>query len=225
MSNHIINHLEINADNNKVQEIMNFLKGEPNEDGSVNYIDFNKIIPMPKKLMINSSTLGELGVKYIQAMQRMPNYTPKDLETIKRFESFSDVNRQQAMQLGVKYLSNIMLFGYPTWYEWANAIWGTKWNAYNQDFDEPNILWFDTAWSGVPQLIGKLSEKYPDVEFLYTYADEYFGTHTGKGSIKNGKINMTFPFDGSREAYEITFIVKPGLENSFKLTPEGYEWK
>ena len=34
--------------------------------------------------------------------------------------------------------------------EWSIANWGTKWNAFNQNFEEPNVLWFDTAWEGVP---------------------------------------------------------------------------
>ena len=39
---------------------------------------------------------------------------------------------------------------------------GTKWNAFNQNFEEPNVLWFDTAWEGVPLLIQTLSEIFPD---------------------------------------------------------------
>lgn len=224
MPNYVTNRLEINAENDKVQEIMNFCVGKPMKDGTPNYIDFNKIIPMPKELMIEASTSGERGLQYIQAMQRKPDNTPEDLKTIKWIESLSEENRKKVIELGEKYLNNQRLYGYPNWYEWATATWGTKWNAGNQDFDSPNILWFDTAWSGVPKLIGKLSERFPDVEFLYAYADESWGSNTGKGIIKNGEINMITPKNASCEAYEITFEVKPGLEKYYKLTPEGYKW-
>lgn len=97
-------------------------------------------------------------------------------------------------------------YGYPTWYEWSIATWGTKWNAYHQNFEEPNILWFDTAWNGVPQLIQKLSAIFPDVEFHYAYADEDLGFNTGRGTARNGEINMTIPEGGSNEAFEIMFL-------------------
>lgn len=96
--------------------------------------------------------------------------------------------------------------------------------TYHQDFEEPNILWFDTAWSDVPQLIQKLSEKFPDVEFHYAYADEDLGFDTGKGTIRNGEINMTIPEGGSNEAFEIMFFVKLGMDEYFELTDEGYKW-
>lgn len=224
MPNHITNRLEINADNDRVQEVMNFIKGKPNEEGTSNYIDFNKIIPMPKELMIEASTAGEYGLQYILAMQRKPDNTPDDLEAIKWIESQPEERRKQVLQLGEMYLSNQKQYGYPTWYEWSNNTWGTKWNAYEQRFEEPNVLWFDTAWNGVPQLIGKLSEIFPNIEFQYAYADEDLGSNTGKGSIKNGEILMTFPDDGSKEAYEIMFEIRPEMEDSFELTDDGYQW-
>ena len=105
------------------------------------------------------------------------------------------------------------------------ATWGTKWNAFNQNFEEPNVLWFDTAWEGVPLLIQTLSEIFPDVEFQYAYADEDLGSNVGKGTIRNGETDMTFPDNGSNEAFEIVFFVKPGLEEYLELTDEGYRWK
>lgn len=224
MPNHITNRLEILADDDKIQEVMNFIKGEPDENEIPNYIDFNKIIPMPKELMIEASTSGEYGLQYILAMQRKPNNTPADLKAIEWIESLPEERQKQALQLGEMYLSNQKHYGYPTWYEWANNIWGTKWNAYNQKFEEPNVLWFDTAWSGVPQLIGKLSKIFPDIEFQYAYADEDLGSNTGKGNIKNGEIMMTFPEDGSNEAYKIVFETRPEIEDSFELTSNGYQW-
>jgi len=49
--------------------------------------------------------------------------------------------------------------------------------------------------------------------------------NVGKGIIRNGETDMTFPDNGSNEAFEIVFFVKPGLEEYLELTDEGYRWK
>lgn len=100
MPNNVTNRLEINADNEKLQEIMNFLKGEPDEVGTPCYIDFNKIIPMPKELKIEASSSGDNGSQYILAMERKPYNTPEDLESIKWIENLPEERRKQAIQLG-----------------------------------------------------------------------------------------------------------------------------
>lgn len=160
MPNHVTNRLEINADRETVQKVMNFLKGKTDDDNTPCYIDFNNIIPMPEELLIEKSSSGDLGMKYLEAMQLKPFYFLLDddaLRTIQWIEGLAEKDRKEALQLGASYLENRKKYGYPTWYEWSTATWGTKWNAYHQDFEEPNILWFDTAWNGVPLLIQKLS--------------------------------------------------------------------
>lgn len=82
MPNHVTNRLEIIADNETVQKVMNFLKGVNEEDGTPCHIDFNKIIPMPKELLIEASSSGKLGMEYLTAMQRKPLYTQDDLATV-----------------------------------------------------------------------------------------------------------------------------------------------
>ena len=147
MPNHVTNRLEINADRETVQSVMNFLKGENYADNTPCYIDFNNIIPMPKELLIEASSSGELGMQYIIAMQRKPNNSQEELRTIQWVENLDEKVRKEVLQLGTAYLNNQEKYGYTTWYEWSIATWGTKWNAYNQEFDEPNVLGFDTAWS------------------------------------------------------------------------------
>lgn len=225
MPNYVTNRLEINADRETVQKVMNFLKGKTDDDNTPCYIDFNNIIPMPEELLIEASSSGEYGMKYLKAMQRKPFNSPDDLKAIQWMEGLTEKDRKEALQLGVLYLENQRKYGYTTWYEWSIATWGTKWNALHQDFEEPNVLWFDTAWDGVPQLIRKLSEIFPDIEFHYAYADEDLGYNVGRGTARNGKIDMTFPEGGSNEAFEIVFFVKPGLDEYFELTDEGYKWR
>ena len=62
------------------------------------------------------------------------------------------------------------------------------------------------------------------MEFHYAYADEDLGFNTGRGTARNGEINMTIPEGRSNEAFEIMFFVKPGMDEYFELTDEGYKW-
>ncbi len=224
MPNHVTNRLEINADGETVKKVMNFLKGETDDNNMPCYIDFNNIIPMPKELLIEKSSSGDLGMQYLVAMQRKPFFFPDDLKAVQWVESLPEESRKEALQFGMLYINNRKKYGYPTWYEWSIATWGTKWNAYHQDFEEPNILWFDTAWNGVPLLIQKLSEIFPDIEFDYAYADENLGFNVGRGIFQNGETDMEIPDGGSNEAFEVMFYVKPGMDEYFELTDEGYKW-
>ena len=88
--------------------------------------------PHAKELLIEASSSGKLGMEYLTAMQRKPLYTQDDLATIQRVEELQEKYRKEVLQLGASYLSNLEKYGYPTWYEWSIATWGTKWNAYDQ---------------------------------------------------------------------------------------------
>ena len=115
MPNYVTNRLEINADRETVQNVMDFLKGETDEDSTPCYIDFNNIIPMPKDLLIEASTSGEFGMKYLKAMQRKPFNSPDDLKVIQWMEGLTEEGRKEALQLGVLYLENQRKYGYTTW--------------------------------------------------------------------------------------------------------------
>lgn len=114
MPNYVTNRLEINADRETVQNVMDFLKGETDEDSTPCYIDFNNIIPMPKDLLIEASTSGEFGMKYLKAMQRKPFNSPDDLKVIQWMEGLTEEGRKEALQLGVLYLENQRKYGYTT---------------------------------------------------------------------------------------------------------------
>ena len=116
MPNHVTNRLEINADRETVQKVMNFLKGKTDDDNTPCYIDFNNIIPMPEELLIEKSSSGDLGMKYLEAMQLKPFYFLLDddaLRTIQWIEGLAEKDRKEALQLGASYLENRKKYGYP----------------------------------------------------------------------------------------------------------------
>ena len=107
MPNHMTNRLEINADRETVQKVMNFLKGKTDDDNTPCYIDFNNIIPMPEELLIEKSSSGDLGMKYLEAMQLKPFYFLLDddaLRTIQWIEGLAEKDRKESLQLGASYL-------------------------------------------------------------------------------------------------------------------------
>lgn len=52
--------------------------------------------------------------------------------------------------------------GIPNWYDWQVENWGTKWNAYDQHFEDLGYgilqVRFDTAWTAPHQIIDALRE-------------------------------------------------------------------
>ena len=67
--------------------------------------------------------------------------------------------------------ANVEKFGYPTWYEYAHANWGTKWDAsvydYHTDVDGQLYISFDTAWGPPIVFYDKLGEMGYEVEAFY----------------------------------------------------------
>lgn len=113
--------------------------------------------------------------------------------------------------LGNAYIKNIQQYGYDTWYDWCCAKWGTKWNAYDDNFDkEENVITFDTAWScPIPVLceLAKLCNKY-NVKFDGAWADEDTGCNVGTFDSDEDQLYHNYAADNSNEAYEIYVELK-----------------
>lgn len=60
MPNHVVNHISLNGDPEKIRSMLEAIKSDELGVGSV---DFNKIIPMPKSLDIEESTRTDRGLK------------------------------------------------------------------------------------------------------------------------------------------------------------------
>ena len=111
------------------------------------------------------------------------------------------------------------------WYEWRCNNWGTKWNAFRSS-ESGNIIEFETAWCGVPDLIRKLSIIFPNVEFEYFYADEDIGHNAGHFKFKDFEPFNYFIISGSKESYELAFELW-GCEDDYIWNEKNqeYEWK
>lgn len=229
MPNHITNRIRFAGTKNRVQELVEFVKGIDEESGKVIPFDFNKIIPMPKELMVESGSTGELGmfIKYKIATRGFYKIEEYD-KAKKRFDSLSEKEQERALDLGTKYHDNFIKYGTTNWYEWSLMYWGTKWNAYGFDYFEqyPDEITFQTAWSSPLLLFTKLSTLFPDITIEITYADEDAGSNTGIIYLENGKpLEMNIPDSQSIEGYEIYFDLNPDARDNFRRNGDTYEYK
>lgn len=117
-------------------------------------------------------------------------------------------------------------YGYPSWFEWRCDNWGTKWNAYEIEYKSgSSIIEFDTAWSAPHPVIERLAVLFPDVIIEHRWADEDTGCNCGICKYENGeRIETYIPDDGSVEAFELAFDLRPYLADEYVLVDGEYRW-
>lgn len=195
MPNHITNLISFGDQPEQVAAFHQMLRELRQEDGVYGSIDFNKLIPMPESLDMESGSSTSDGL----AAYRRFMMGDKTAEAFRK-------EHPEAWALGKQAYENIQQYGVPTWYEWCNRNWGTKWNAYScAELDKnADTMEFMTAWSSVPGILEALSRKYPDQAVSYRWADEDIGSNVGEAVFQNGKmVDSNIPIPGSREAYEL----------------------
>lgn len=225
MPNHITNKIEFYGDQENINKVFDLIKGE---DGC---IDFEKIIPMPKELTIESSSNNELAIVcYLSNKLTIP-FEQLDKNYLAYVTNMFDPNWPRTLyeerlpdrkeefdklyELGKTCCENIRKYGYIDWYDWCRDKWGTKWNAYDTYFDEStNIMEFDTAWSCPLPVLDKLAEICYGygVSFTGKWADEDRGSNVGVFESDCDGDEYWFSYEYmencSNEAYDIYVELK-----------------
>lgn len=203
MPNHVINRVTISANGNKqklaecAKQIIRTNKDENGQEQEV--FSFNHIIPMAESLNITEGSETEMGMEYLEASEERQ----KEIRE-KSWYANNKSRFDEMLELGRKALENIKKYGYPTWYKWSIANWGTKWDAYEVGFDVSEDvveITFQTAWSTPEKVIAKLSEQYPELRIEVQYADEDFGSNCGTYTYVNGEVVEEF---GGDEDFALT---------------------
>lgn len=190
------------------------------------HFDFNKLTAMPEELNVTSGSmteerivyfltqrcsvpLCELGERENTLMCKLVRNEYADNwreEVFRRISSemkgASELEKEQAFEAGKQYISNFEKYGAPTWHEWRNREWGTKWNAIGTQILDNNIITFETAWSNPDPVIRKLGELYPNLEIEHWWADEDVGSNTGYRSLFARVEDVSF-FERDADAYAI----------------------
>ena len=188
------------------------------------------IIPMPLPLRdTESSSFIDDAIHYYKAKNNLVEYNRQKMDRLKK----SKKELQEIYKIGEMYVGYEKEFGAKDWYDWSIKNWGTKWNAYYTSVsmlsDTTAEIDFDTAWSGVPDIILKLIEMFPSLKFEYLFADEDMGYNCGEGYSKNGEFYFEMLEPCSVEAMR-TYAICKGYEiEDFYQDSDGHwhnrEWE
>lgn len=208
--------------------------------------DFNKIIPMPESLDIESGSITDEGIIYYvtdrctlplraikEEYRKLADKNVRNIfsngswaeevfaRVLERTHDMPDKEKEELYQRGKIYVSNIENYGYTTWYDWSIDNWGTKWNAYSNEQEDEDTISFETAWSNPEPIMLKLSEMYPEATIEHWWADEDMGNNDGYRVYRGGKIVEGDYHDScSNEAYE-TYIKCWGESQCLYLDEDG----
>ena len=205
MPNYVINKLHLSGEPSRINELLESIKGKEKA------IEFNKILPMPESLNIESGSRTNEGLKaykdFIDVYTMMGTEKrdllniPKEKEEI-FLKNRPDIDRE-TWELGRTAFQNEQQYGAKDWYEWRLKHWDTKWDSCESQLTEDNTVEFKTAWSRVMPVIQRLAENFPDVKFEYCWADEDIGVNVGTAEFENGElVHDEFFEPQSKEAYE-----------------------
>ena len=122
---------------------------------------------------------------------------------------------------GKQYVDNAINFRATTWYDWSIREWGTKWNSYDFENINDESITFNTAWSRPEPVIKKLSEMFPEISIIHSWADEDIGYNVGEIEYCDGEeIAYDVSSPGSREALEMAAGIR-----EIDLAEYGYQLK
>lgn len=219
MPNHVTNIIKLSGDDKRIAQMLDEVKSD---DLGIGTLDFNKVIPMPESLNIQSGSMTDRGLKAYKGFIEV--YTlcgtrnmDKILEIPEEIEAAflkirTDISPEE-FALGKQAFQNEQKYGATDWYHWCVNNWGTKWNSYGYDgYDNSNApeihaLSFNTAWSAPHKVLEALTQKYPDIEFTHEWADEDFGHNCGRAIYFGGdRTELYFP-ETQKEAYEFAASV------------------
>lgn len=235
MPNHITNIIKLEGDRLHIQKLLEAIYIEEYGLGTV---DFNKVIPMPESLDIESGSATKRAMKayddFMSAFKILngadadPNMIPEESE--KAFAEYRDLSPEE-WQLGKTAYWNNVQYGFSDWYDWRRANWGTKWNSYgydeHDDYSNKDRVKFLTAWAAPHPVISKLAKMFPEVEIEHEWADEDIGSNCGRRVYYDGECVEEYYPEIERERFEFAArVLDIDLERDYGLylnaTETGY---
>ena len=184
MPNYVSTQLDVSGPRAQVLAFVEKAKSAATEAKPATSLTFESFIPMPAELRIEESSTGSFGYDLF-VLKKPELLTGRWAEgsgatTLEGLQLWADLEQPQARRLGEAYAHNEELHGHRTWYGWAVANWGTKWDA--SSVSVPDVLesgesasvsyFFDTAWSPCEPVIEAMSEQFPELAFRATFYEE-----------------------------------------------------
>jgi hypothetical protein len=213
MPNWCINSLKVTG---SLEDLTRFKEAIRSEEEQ---FDFNRIIPMPEDLNIEAGSDVGYQVLYGDGdPNRFLTYEwvkQKNIQTVEQLREYF-TNNPERKKLADLYKANIEKYGYPNWYDWCCANWGTKWSAdtitIRCEEEDSFVIIFDTAWSPPMPIFEKLAAMFPTLTFDGYYVEHgtgFCGTfHGSSGSFseQEGDYGLAYnslkhEIDSDRGAY------------------------
>ena len=142
----------------KKKDLLDMLEKISFNDAPLGTLDFNKVIPMPPSLNIESGSMTDMSIVYY-ASERLtkPVADIRDIPAVKynvansfsndwvaevyrrckEWEERGESDKMDKMYAdGKVYMDNYDKYGCTTWYDWCIHNWGTKWNSSCEDGGE-----------------------------------------------------------------------------------------
>lgn len=195
MPNHVATILTIVGDDAEIKRFVTAV-----DKGEDNHFDFDGLLPMPEELRGTSSPVRIQTQEEIDAIWAEYN-TKKENGTLDPWL----LKQGHPFGLGLtqaKHDELIGKYGYPDWYSWKIANYGTKWGAYDTGEWEISegfaTISYSTAWSPANNFFVTVSQQFPSLVFTTEYADEG-GNFVGSTVIANGEIVNDQEFDWKSE--------------------------
>lgn len=118
------------------------------------------------KITVEDKYIGKLAE--ITKVGLMQYYKPMPIEL--------DVKAPNRDHESAEHLTDT--YGYPDWYSWRNANWGTKWAEYDVEDSDENSYCFSTAWNPVKgDIIQMLLKDIPSLSYSWEeeqgFGEEY----------------------------------------------------
>jgi len=223
MPNHITSKIELIGEKKQVQKLVDRFSTVHKD--RLQMPDFEKIVPNPEILKDTEFCLSIINhAKNAIGIGVYDNEIIGRLEKSNRMEDcFRELEPEKISDL-IKCITAYQQTGFFYWYDWNCANWGTKWNSYACEKKADNVFHFDTAWAGVPELVCKISESFPEIEIFYKWADEDTGSNVGDMIIKGGMITEDrSPDNQSNRAYAISLELNPDCDY-IKLIDGKYQY-
>lgn len=139
MPNHVKNIITLKGSEKQIREMLETIK---NDDYGLGTVDFNKVIPMPESLNIESGSKSNAGIKavkeYLNSMldehkDKTGTYDDFFNDLRSHRNDISDEKEKEIWDIGVTAVENLHKYDAPTWYEWCINNWGTKWNSVSEN--------------------------------------------------------------------------------------------
>ena len=214
MSYDVMNALTFDGPETQIEQLLTFIQDDSEGIGS---IDFEKVIPMPKDLDIETSIskddaiyiylaavnpqMPDMGVAkwpqeiYLKVTEQIgrfggQNYTNQTQDEMKEILKFEKRNR--LLKLGKQLVENYQKHGCADFDEWRVKNWGVRWNAWECDYDdELHKLTFFTDHAAPISIVQKLSEKFPDIKLTLNWIGEDYQSDIGCMVAYNGRFSKS----------------------------------